>query len=199
MEAEGGAVSSLYPDYISTVSLQREVSAESCGGGRWWVVVAAAGRVVVVEDGGGRGWLRRRVVEAEGSAVSSLYPHCILTVSSLYPHCIPPKRGVCGVLRRRKVVGGGGSDGGGWQRGRAAEYDTVSSLYPHCILTVSIQREAEGDGWWRWQWKAEGGGWWRRRVLAAEDGTVSSVYPCKERCLLRQRRSRRGRKNEGEE
>ena len=74
----------------------------------------------------------------------ALYPHCIPSVSSLYPHCIPPKRGVCGVLWRRKVVGGGGSDDGGWQRWRAAEYDTVSSLYPHCILTVSLQREAEG-------------------------------------------------------
>ena len=39
--------------------------------------------------------------------VSPLYTHCILTVSSLYPHCIPPKRGVCGVLRRGKVEGGG--------------------------------------------------------------------------------------------
>ena len=29
------------------------------------------------------------MVEAEGGAVSSLYPHCIPTVSSLYPHCIP--------------------------------------------------------------------------------------------------------------
>ena len=85
-------------------------------------------------------WWRLRV---------ALYPHLIPSVSSMYPHCIPPKRGVCGVLRRRKVVGGGGSDGGGWQRQRAAEYDTVSSLYPHCILTVSLQREAEGGGWWR--------------------------------------------------
>ena len=34
-------------------------------------------------DGGGR-W-RWRVAEAEGGAVSSLYPRCI-----------PPKRGVCG-------------------------------------------------------------------------------------------------------
>ena len=42
--------------------------------------------------------------EAEGGAVSSLYPHCIPTVSSLYPHCIPPKRGVCG----GKEGGGGG-------------------------------------------------------------------------------------------
>ena len=41
-------------------------------------------------------------------------------------------------------MGGGGRDGGGWQRWRAAEYDAVSSLYLHCILTVSLQREAEG-------------------------------------------------------
>ena len=53
------------------------------------------------------------MLEAEGGAVSSLYPHCITTVSSLYPHCIPPKRGVCGVLRGRKVVSGGGGGGGG--------------------------------------------------------------------------------------
>ena len=79
------------------------------------------------------------MVEAEGGAVSSLYPQCILTVSSLYP-----SKERC--LRRRKVVAGGGSDGGGWQRRRVAEYDTVSSLYPHCILTVSLQREAvNGD------------------------------------------------------
>ena len=63
------------------------------------------------------------------------------------------------------VAEGGG--GRGWQRRRAAEYDAVSSLYPHCILTVSLQREAEGG-----EWKAEGGGrWWR------EDGAVSSLYP----------------------
>ena len=62
---------------------------------------------MLVEGGGGRGWRRQRVVEAEGGAVSSLYPYCILTVSSLYPHCIPPKRGVCGVLRQGKVEGGG--------------------------------------------------------------------------------------------
>ena len=46
-------LSPLYPHCILTVSLQREVSVESCGGGRWW---AAA-------EGGG-GW--RRVAEAEG-------------------------------------------------------------------------------------------------------------------------------------
>ena len=104
-------VSPLYPHCILTVFLQREVSAESCGGGSWWVVVVAA-----VEGVGGGGWRRQRVAEAEGGGgggwrciltVSSLYPHCILTVSSLYPHCIPPKRGVCGVLRRGKVEGGG--------------------------------------------------------------------------------------------
>ena len=44
-------LSPLYPHCILTVSLQREVSAESCGGGRWW---AAA------EGGGGGGWWRRR-------------------------------------------------------------------------------------------------------------------------------------------
>ena len=36
---------------------------------------------VVGRCGGGGG----DVVEAEGGAVSSLYPQCILTVSSLYP------------------------------------------------------------------------------------------------------------------
>ena len=41
VEAEGSAVSSLYPHCILTLSLQREVSAESNGVGRWWVVVAA--------------------------------------------------------------------------------------------------------------------------------------------------------------
>ena len=46
---------------------------------------------------------------------------CILTVSSLYPYCIPPKRGVCGVLRRQKVVCGGGGGGGEWWWWRVAE------------------------------------------------------------------------------
>ena len=73
------------------------------------------------EGGGGGGWWRWRV---------ALYPHCILTVSPLYPHCIPPKGGVCGVLRWRKVMGGGG--GGGWWWWRMAE------------------AESGGDGgWWR--------------------------------------------------
>ena len=48
-------LSPLYPHCILTVSLQREVSAESCGGGRWWAA----------EEGGG-GW-RRRAEAAEGS------------------------------------------------------------------------------------------------------------------------------------
>ena len=34
-------VSSLYPHCILTVSLQREVSAESCCGGRWWAAAEA--------------------------------------------------------------------------------------------------------------------------------------------------------------
>ena len=46
-------LSPLYPHCILTVSLQREVSAESCGGGRWWVAA---------EGGGGGGW--RRAAEA---------------------------------------------------------------------------------------------------------------------------------------
>ena len=93
-------VSPLYPHCILTVALQREVSAESCGGEgggwwwrRWW-------RVVVVEGGGGGGWWRRRA--AEYDIVSSLYPHCfltvspcILTVSSLYPHCIITVSSLC--------------------------------------------------------------------------------------------------------
>ena len=93
-------VSSLYPHCILTVFLQREVSAESCGGGRWCVVVVA----VVKSGGGGGGWWRRRV---------ALYPHCILTISPLYPYCIPAKRCVCGVLQRRNVVCGGGGSGEG--------------------------------------------------------------------------------------
>ena len=187
-EAEGGGGGgwwrlrvTLYPHCILTVSLQREVSAESF---RQWEVVGGGGG-----SGSGRCWWWR-VVEAEGGRGGgcwrrklALYPHCIPTVSSLYPHCIPSKRGVCEVLRHRKVVGGGGRDAGWWQRWRAAEYEAVSSLYPHCILTVSLQREAEGGGWWGRQWKAEGGGWWRRRMALYSHCilTVSPLYP---HCIL---------------
>ena len=84
VEVEGGAVSSLYPPVyphcILTVSLQREVSVESCGVERWWVVVAA-----MME--GGRGG---------GQWSMTLYPHCIPTVSSLY------------LSKERRAAGGGG-------------------------------------------------------------------------------------------
>ena len=48
------------------------------------------------------------MVEVEGGAVSSLYPHCI-----------PPKRGVCRVLSAAE--GGGGGGGGGWWWWRVVE------------------------------------------------------------------------------
>ena len=71
VDAEGWrcilTVSPVYPHCILTVSLQREVSVESCGVERWWVVVAATME-------GGRGGGRRSM---------TLYPHCIPTVSSL--------------------------------------------------------------------------------------------------------------------
>ena len=79
-EAEGGAVSSLNPHCILTVSLQREVSVESYGVERWWVVVAATME-------GGRGG---------GRWSMTLYPHCIPTVSSLY------------LSKQRRQAGGGG-------------------------------------------------------------------------------------------
>ena len=124
-----------------------------CGDGRWWVVVAAA-----VEGGGCGGWRWQRVaeaevLEAEGGAVSSLYP--------MY-------------LRRWKVVGGGGSGGGGWWLWRVAVAEggggggvggggwrfilTVCSLYPHCILTVSSQYPSK-KRCLRSPVAAEGGGW----------------------------------------
>ena len=69
------------------------------------------------------------VLEAEGGAVptvSSLYPHCILTVSSLYPskeRCLwSPAAVEGGGWRRRRwrraaeAEGGGGGGGGGRQR-----------------------------------------------------------------------------------
>ena len=49
------------------------------------------------------------MVEAEGGAVSSLYPHCILTVSSLYP-----SKGRCLRSPAASVGDGGGGGGGGW-------------------------------------------------------------------------------------
>ena len=58
--------------------------------------------------GGGGG----DVVEAEGGAVSSLYPQCILTVSSLYPS------------KERCLWSPAASKGGGWwwqRRWRVAE------------------------------------------------------------------------------
>ena len=54
----------LYPHCILTVSLQREVSAESCGSGRWWAAAEAVAEAVAEGGGGGGGWQRRRVVEA---------------------------------------------------------------------------------------------------------------------------------------
>ena len=49
--AEGGAVSSLHPDCIRTVSLQREMSAES-----FWRRKVVGGGGGGVEGGGGGGW-----------------------------------------------------------------------------------------------------------------------------------------------
>ena len=65
-----------------------------------------AAAVVVVEGGGGRGW--RRVLEAEGDAVSSLYPQCIRTVS------LQKEVSAESFLQRKVVGGGGGGGGGGW-------------------------------------------------------------------------------------
>ena len=76
---------------------------------------------------------------------------------------------------------GGRGRGGGWRRGveggRGGGRSSMM-LYPHCthcILTVSLEREAEGGGW-RW-WKAEGGGGGGWRCIL----TVSSLYP---HCIL---------------
>ena len=87
------------------------------------MVVAA-----VVEGVGGGGWRRRRVVEAEGGFVSSLYPHCIPTVSSLYP-----SKERC-LWSPAVAEGGGGGGGGGWWWWRVAEAEGGG-----------------GGGWWRWR------------------------------------------------
>ena len=122
-----------------------------------------------VISGGSRGGRCGGGIVGDGA----LYPHCILTVSPLYPHCIPPKRGVCGVLRRGKV------EGGRWWRWRQrvmdaeAEGGAVSSLYPHCIptvssqyphfLTVSLLREVSAEAKKEGEEERWGGGVKRRR------------------------------------
>ena len=76
-----------------------DISGGGGGGGGGGIISGGGGGGGVVGDGA----LYPHCI----LTVSSLYPHCILTVASLYPHCIPPKRGVCRVLRRGKVEGGG--------------------------------------------------------------------------------------------
>ena len=104
LEAEGGAVSSLYPHCIPTVSLlypskerclRSPAAAEGGGWRRRWGRVAEAAECG--RGGGGRG------------RPPPPPPHCIHTVSSLYP----PEIGVLRGKRRKGGGGGGGGRGGG--------------------------------------------------------------------------------------
>ena len=83
---------------IKVEMLRRRVTLEVCSARGWWVVATAEGgrwrrRAVGGGGSGGGGWWVAAAV-AEGGAVSSLCPHCILPVSLLYPHSISPQRGV---------------------------------------------------------------------------------------------------------
>ena len=148
-----------------------------------------------MEGGGGGGWWRQKVAEVEG--VEGRRWRCILAVSSMYPHCILTaslQREVsaesCDVRRWWVVVAAmvEGGKGGGWWSMTLYPHciplyphciPTVSSLYPHCfppqrgVCGVLRHRKVVGGGC------SNGGGWQRWR--AAEYDAVSSLYP---HCIL---------------